>query len=174
MAEKSIRIAEQRSGEYVATRDGYEQDESAEDRVIQLFEVAERHFSAATIVRGSVAPIAAADSRLFNSLPADLTDNLLTVGDKVTLAVMLEHTERTGRVWVTPIIYDASDALTAIRATKMSGMGDLKFYDDLGGGTARWWSPQLQWDVLGATKIGLHITKLYPADNTVVLKAVLF
>ena len=61
MAEKSTRIADQESGEYVATRDARENDGGAHARVIQLIDIAQRELSQVTL-RGVGAPISSADS----------------------------------------------------------------------------------------------------------------
>ena len=158
MAEQATRVADQDEGDYVATRDAYEQDTEAHNRVVQMVEITARQLTTVLTIRGSGGAISSADGVNLLSLPSDLTDNLLTVGDKTVLVIIPEHTSSSGNVLITPIIFNAADAAVGIRATKSSGIGSINFRH--GSGSGNYASPELQWDIMGAEKIGIHITQI--------------
>lgn len=166
MAEQATRIADQDEGDYIATRDAYEQDTESHSRVVQMVEITARQLTTVLTIRGSGGAISSADGVNLLSLPTDLTDNLLTVGDKTVLIVMPEHTSSSGNVYITPIIFNSLDNVVGVRATKSSGIGSHAFR--YGSGSGNYASPQLQWDIMGAEKIGLHITQI--DAGSVVLK----
>jgi hypothetical protein len=101
-----------------------------------------------------------------SSLPAELTSNLISVGDKSTLVVFPRHSVNDGEVSITPIIFNDAGTAIGIRATKTSGMGTALFVV-----SGVYYSPQLVWDTQGAEKFGLHITVLGGTANTVRLLA---
>lgn len=167
MAEQATRIADQDEGDFVATRDAYEQDGDTNNRVIQLIDWAGRQLTITTLRGGT--PVTTADGVDLTGLPADLTGNLLTVGDKTVLTVIPEHSAEDGGVFITPIVFDsAGTTVVATRATKSSSMGTVKFRH--GAASGNYSSPQLEWDVMGAVKIGLHITQIDGTTNGIVLK----
>jgi len=168
MAEQSTRIADQDTGDYVATRDAYEQDDALNNRVIQIIDWAGRQLTP-TAIRGGAAAVTTVDGVDLTALPADLTGNLLTVGDKTVIVVIPEHSAEDGGVYVTPIIFnDAGDTVLGVRTTKSSAMGTIKFRQ--GAASGIYSSPALEWDVMGAVKIGLHITQIDGTANEVILK----
>jgi len=171
MTERATRIANQESGDWIATRSAYETfGDPPTSRVIQLIDWASRQLDNVQTVRGISTPVTSADPVDLNSLPSELVDNALELGDKAFVVVMPEHTADDGEVYITPIILDADNNVIGIRATKASGMGEAKFRY---GASGRYASPQLQWDAMGAKKIGFHITKINGTNNGVVLKAAL-
>jgi len=166
MAEQASRISDQHSGDYIATRDAIEQDADGNSRVIQIVDFASRQLISPTTIRGISSFVTVQDSVDLSSLPAELTSNLLTSGDKSTLLVFPQHTANNGEVYVTPIIFNSGGTAIGIRATKASAMGTALFI--LSG---VYYSPQLSWDLQGAEKIGLHITTIGGTANTVRLLA---
>ena len=124
MAEQATRIKDQTSGDYIATRDSYEQDAEAHDRVIQLVDMASRQLIPA-VIRGDT-PVTVADDVDLDNLPSDLTNNLIDVGDKKTLIVNPGHGVDDGGVNVTPIVFNAAgDAALAIGEKKSSVVDTL-------------------------------------------------
>jgi len=109
MAEKGTRISNDQTGEYVATRDAYENTAGGDARVVELVDFAGRQLTLSE-VRGSVSPITSDDSQDLTSLPADLTGNKITVGDKSILVVSPQHSAIDGEVLITPIIFNSYDA----------------------------------------------------------------
>ena len=166
MAEQATRITDQHSGDYIATRDAIENDDDSNSRVIQLMDFASRQLASPATIRGISSFVNSADGVDLASLPAELTSNLITVGDKSTLLVFPRHSVSNGEVSITPIIFNDAGTAIGIRATKTSGMGTALFVV-----SGVYYSPQLVWDTQGAEKIGLHITVLGGAGNTVRLLA---
>lgn len=119
MSEQATRVQDDRSGDYVATRDAYEQDGESKDRVIQIVDLAYRQLTLNEI-RGADAPITSADGVDLDSLPSELTANLITVGDKRTLIVEALHDANDGEVLITPIAVNESQE-TAITEFQLAG-----------------------------------------------------
>jgi hypothetical protein len=128
-------------------------------------DLASRQVSSFTAIRGISSFVAVADGVNLASLAAEITANLITIGDKSTLIVVPLHTATTGAVYVTPIVFNAAGTALSIRTTKSSSMGTALFVS-----AGVYYSPQLIWDTQGAVKIGLHITSI-SAGNTVKLLA---
>ena len=170
MAEKSIRVADDASGLYMATRDAFEQDASSNDRVIERVDFASGRFASprGNAKRGNSAAITSADGLDLTNLPSDLTGNLIDVGDKSMLIVFSEHTADDGSVTVTPILYDGetTPGIVGILPAKTSAV-DTKFRR--GSTSGNYLSEALVWDVTGAHKIGLHITAIGGTSNGVQL-----
>lgn len=164
MAEQSTRIADQRSGDYIATRDAVENDDGGNPRTIQLLDFSSRQFPYPhDIIRNS---INTPDTVILDNLPVSLTDYLIDIGDKSLLVVDVEHLVSTGSVTITPIIFDDTGSnVVTIRASKTSAMGTAAFRKSPAG---LFVSPQLTWDVQGAEKIGLHVTAI-SAGNAVII-----
>lgn len=126
MTEQATRIKDQAAGDYIATRDANELDAEAHSRVIQIVDMASRELMQ-VILRGAI-PVASADGVALESLPSDLTSNLITVGDKKTLIVNPNHLANDGGVNITPIIFNAAgDTVLATGEKKSSVMGIDKF-----------------------------------------------
>ena len=165
MAEQATRISDQHSGDYIATRDAVETD-GTNARVIQLMDFASRQLPSPTTIRGISSFVNSADGVNLASLAAELTSNLISVGDTSTLLVFPRHSASNGEVAITPIIFNDAGTAIGVRATKTSGMGTALFAI-----SGVYYSPQLVWDTQGAEKIGLHITVISGAGNTVRLLA---
>ena len=166
MAEQATRITDQHSGDYIATRDAIENDADAHSRVVQLMDFASRQLPSPNTIRGISSFVSSADTVDLSSLPAELTGNLISVGDKTTLLVFSRHSASDGDVSITPIIFNDAGTAIGVRATKTTGMGSALFVI-----SGVYYSPQLIWDTQGAEKIGLHITNIGGTANTVRLLA---
>lgn len=113
--------------------------------------------------------VTSTDSLDLNSLPAELLANLITVGDKVTLLVNPEHTANDGGVSVTPIVFNSAGTIVlAVLEKKTSTMAGAALFRR--GGSGPYVSAQLQWDVTGASKVGLHITTITGTSNGILLR----
>jgi hypothetical protein len=114
--------------------------------------------------------ITSTDSLDLNNLPAELLANLITVGDKVTLLVNPEHTANDGGVSVTPIVFNSAGTIVlAVLEKKTSTMSGAALFRR-GASSGPYVSAQLQWDVTGASKIGLHITTITGTSNGILLR----
>jgi len=170
MAEKSIRVSDDATGLYMATRDAYEQDAGSHDRVIERVDFASGKFTSprGNAIRGNSAAITSNDTPDLTNLPSDLTGNLITVGDKSMLIVFPEQTAVDGSVMITPILYDkeTTPGIVGILPSKTSAV-DKAFRR--GSTSGNYLSEALVWDVAGAHKIGLHITAIGGTSNGVQL-----
>jgi hypothetical protein len=163
--EKSIRIADGVTGERIAVREAFEVDENGDGRMIELIDFASRKFSTpiGNAQRGHSSMINAAETFDVTNLPAELTSNLITVGDKSTLCVAVEQTTSLGSVTVTPIVYDNSNAIVTILQPKTFTQ---PYAFRRGSSSGNYVLPALTWDVLGAYKIGLHFSAFTGTSNT--------
>lgn len=85
MAEKGILIKEQVGGKNIATVDALALDSNSNARTIQLMDISEGHLPSPFVpVRNNVT---VADGYDLDNLPADLTNNLITCGDKANLMI---------------------------------------------------------------------------------------
>lgn len=167
MAQKSVRVADGSSGNYVAMRDAVENDTDAHARIIQLWDLAGGKFVTpiGNATRGNSSMINYAETFDLTNLPADLTDNLITVGDKSMLVVAVEQSVSGGTVTVTPIVYDneASPGVVSILPPK-TFMQPYAFRR--GSGSGNYVLPAQTWDVVGAYKLGLHFSAFTGTSNT--------
>lgn len=165
MAEQATRIADQISGDYIATRDGYINDGDGKARTIQIIDFASRQLASGDIstIRTGVSVV---DGVNMGALPAGLTSNLISIGDRSVLVVFPMHSASDGEVTITPIIFSAGSVAIGIRASKASAMGSFAFVK-----AGLYYSPQVVWDVQGAEKIGLHVTVIGGTANFVTLNA---
>lgn len=115
-----------------------------------------------------MAKITAADGVNINDLPAELLANLITVGDKVTLIVNPEHLASDGGVEITPIIFNSAGTIALAIMEKQSSAVSTLFRR--GSGEGLYMSEQLQWDVTGAPKIGIHVTAITGTSNEVLIR----
>lgn len=164
--EKALIVQSAPSGISIATRNAVEQDSNSNEREIQRFD-----FSSGKLTTPMGSPIRTDvednDSNIVSSFPAGLTGNLITVGDKSLLVVMVEFESNTvASLDITPIIYDneASPGVMGILQPKTVSF-------TLGGsivraGTANYMSPVLSWDLVGAYKIGLHVSNYSDTGNS--------
>lgn len=167
MGEKSIRIADAASGDRIATRDAYEVDGSSNARVIERVDFASGKFASpmTTYSRGNSGMINAAETFDLTNLPADLTGNLIAVGDKSMLCVSVEQSVSGGTVTVTPILYD-NEATPNIVGILPPKTFTQPFAFRRGSGSGNYVLPVQSWDVSGAHKIGLHFSAFTGTSNT--------
>jgi len=170
MAEKGILVADAASGESIACRDAYEQDDDTNSRIVQLIDKSQRHhgFDRAAFT-GRVREIydtTDSDDTDLSTVPSDILTNALTCGDKTTLVVggYYAVTDDTEIITITPIVIDDDNAAVGFLTPKTFS----SFKPD--GGTViteafHWKSGTdpvnfaeiLSWNVLGAHKVGIHV-----------------
>ncbi len=167
MAEKSIRIADQASGDYVATRDAYENDDGSNARVIERVDFASGKFATpmTTYTRGNSSMITDPESFDLTNLPSDLTSNLITVGDKSMLCVSVEQSVSGGTVTVTPILYDNEGTPNVVGILPPKTFTQPYAFRR-GSSSGNYVLPVQTWDVSGAYKIGLHFSAETGTSNT--------
>jgi hypothetical protein len=105
-----------------------------------------------------------ADTLDLTALPAGLTQNLITVGDKSMLCVAVDQYTSGGTVKVTPILYDnqSTPAIVGILPGRVFAQGEAF---RRGSGSGLYPLPVQAWDVTGAYKIGLHVTAITGTSN---------
>ncbi len=167
MAEKSIRIANAESGLRMAARDAFENDDEANTRVIERVDFASGKYASpiGNAIRGHATMANAVDSFDLTNLPADLTGNLIMVGDKSMLCVAVEQSVSGGTVTVTPILYDneGTPGIVGILPPKTFSQ---PYAFRRGSGSGNYVLPVLTWDLCGAHKIGLHFSAFTGTSNS--------
>ena len=120
MAEKSIRVDDQAAGEFVATRDGHEQDSDLNDRVIQLMDFATRRHGWGFDESKIRAGVSSSDATLITTIPADILSSKLIVGDGQLLvaALLIQEVGEYDLPILTPIVIDDADNAVALLAPK--------------------------------------------------------
>jgi len=108
--------------------------------------------------------LTAVDTFDVTALPAGLTQNLITVGDKAMLCVAVDQYTSGGTVTVSPIVFD--DESTPGVVTVMSPKTFTQPYPfRRGSSSGLYLMPVLTWDVFGAYKIGLHLSAITGTSN---------
>ena len=168
MAEQSIRIADSTTGLRIAMTDAVELDTSGNARVMErvAFGSGKIESPLGNATRGNATAISAAETFDLTALPADLTGNLLVVGDKAMLVVMVEQTVSQGSVTITPIIFDNEGT------PGVFGLLEPKIFTQpypfrRGSGSGRYLLPVQRWDVSGAYKLGFHVSAISGTSNAV-------
>jgi hypothetical protein len=121
-----------------------------------------------TIATGDMTASTLASADTFDmtwaSLPAELTQNLITVGDKSMLCVSVEQDTSGGTATITPLLIDneTSPSIVSILPARTF----IQTYA-LRRGTGKYMLPMQIWDAGGAYKIGLHLTAITGTSNTV-------
>lgn len=152
MSEKGIKIADQVGGTSVAVRDAVEQTSGGLPRLIQLVDIASRHFSK-TPHRMAIAAIDPLDV----ATAAAMYGARITVGDKSLLVAHFDVTPANFTdVLVTPVLYGADNSVIGILTSKRTGIGAATIINGVGKALL----PSLQWDLFGAEKVSLHITAM--------------
>jgi hypothetical protein len=110
----------------------------------------------------------AADTFDLTALPADLLQNLITVGDKSMLCVAVEQDVSGGTATVTPILFDneASPGIVAILAPR--------YFTQIyafrrGSSSGKYVLPIFAWDISGGYKVGLHLDAITGTSNVVIM-----
>jgi len=166
MAEKSYRVRDDGAGDFIATRDAYEDDDQANARVVQLVDIASRQLTYSCI-RGNYG--AEPKDTIFDltKLTPDLLDNLFEVGDRTTMVVAVEQMADLGAASIVPLLFDDSDECIGMLEEKTTTItADAQFEN----GRDRYESPIMVWDVAGAYQIGMYISNLTVAGNKAVVK----
>jgi hypothetical protein len=168
VAEQSIRLADAASGLRMAVRDAFELDGSSNARVIERVDFASGKFATpiGNATRGSSAAISAAEALDLTNLPADLTGNLITVGDKSMLCVAVEQATSGGTSVITPILYD-NESTPGIVGVLTPKVYTQPYAFRRGSSSGNYVIPIQTWDICGAYKIGLHISAITGAANAV-------
>lgn len=158
MAEKSTRIANGSSGDYLATRDAKENDSSANARTIQIYDWASRQWSAsyASPTRTETVEDAADLGTDFASLDSGITSNKLTVGDQ-NLLVCSVHVGASINMGgdffaIVPLVLDASNNVLGYLQPKSAtpwaaGYTPIKYTS---GSLTYYIAPWLAWPLNGA------------------------
>ena len=133
MAEKGIVVSDASSGESVACRDAYEQDDQSNSRIVQLVDIANRHMDITyaspfrTINLGSSNYGDITNSNpTFDSLNSSITEsltvgdgNLLIVGATVKLRDDFVIVGNKYGINIFPVILDSSDAVIGVLNPKV-------------------------------------------------------
>lgn len=161
MAVTSIRIANAASGNRIQTIEAVELDESGFSTVMErvVSGSAKLPTTLGTATRGSDSNITTADPLDLTSLPSDLVNNLITVGDGCLLVVIVEMTAANGSVAITPIMFDSQEVPVVIAPLESKYFTCT--YEFRRGSIEGMYLPYAQfWDTKGAYKIGLHVSEL--------------
>ncbi|RLB91926.1 MAG: hypothetical protein DRH10_00715 [Deltaproteobacteria bacterium] len=169
MAEKGILVSDQAGGESIACRDGFEQDDDSNNRLVQRFDLASGRGPTprGTANRGSGGAISSADTADLTNLPADLTGNLIDVGDKSLLVVHVEQSASNGNADITPLLYDGEGTPGIFGALLKQRTSVQTPALRRGAAAGDYIGHVLTWDLSGAHKIGLHITAIGGTSNDV-------
>jgi hypothetical protein len=108
--------------------------------------------------------LTAADTFDLTALPAGLTQNLLTVGDKSLLVVAVEQYTSAGTITVTPIIFD-DESTPGIVGILPARTFIQPYAFRRGSASGLYVLPVQSWDIVGAYKIGLHMSAITGASN---------
>lgn len=170
MAEKGILVTDAATGESVACRDGYENDDDANARIVQLVDQSQRqHLFDRTALTGRLRVIYSSDnsdSTDLSTIPSGILTNSLLCGDKTTLVVAAYYAlaASTEIITVTPIVIDDDDKAIGFLTPKTlssfkpaGGTGITEAFHWKSGPDPVNFSEILSWNVLGAYKVGLHV-----------------
>lgn len=105
-----------------------------------------------------------ADTFDLTALPAELLQNLITVGDKSLLGVGVEQYTSGGTVVVTPIAFDNESPPGIVTILPPKQFGQLYAFRR-GASSGLYVLPVNTWDVSGAFKIGLHMSAISGSSN---------
>lgn len=108
--------------------------------------------------------LTAADTFDLTALPAELTQNLIMVGDKSLLCVGVEQCTTGGTVTVTPIAYDKEATPGIVSILPSKNFGQLYPFRR-GASSGLYVLPVVTWDVCGAHRIGLHMSAITGSSN---------
>jgi hypothetical protein len=110
--------------------------------------------------------LTAADTSDLTSLPAELTQNLITIGDKSSLVVFPEQYTSGGTVTITPILFDnetSPNVIGCLAGRLFTQPGSLR----RGSASGLYIMPGQMWDCYGGYKVGLHLTAITGTSNYV-------
>lgn len=167
MAEKSIRISESESGDYLAFRDAFELGGDAESRVIQRLDIGGGKFLTPidAVRRGPFTHLTAADSFDLTALPSELICNKILIGEGRVLRVAVDQYVTAGTVTLTPILFDNAKPPNIVGV--LQPVTFLQpFTHRRSASTGGFFPLQIaSWDVLGAHYVGLHCSAITGTSN---------
>lgn len=167
MAEKGVIVQDSATGESVACRDAVELDDDSNSRIIQIVDKASRknNMDFSSPLRSDVDT---SDSYSIGTLPSDIANNLITIGDAsaIVVSVIYEDMGSDEGVYITPIVVEADSlvVLGLLEPKRFGGLND-EYEDDyaqvfnIGVETSldRVLTVMQAWPVFGAYRIGFHI-----------------
>jgi hypothetical protein len=113
----------------------------------------------------SASNLTAPDTADLTALPAELTQNLITIGYKSLLVVAVEQFTSGGTVTVSPIIYDNESSPGIVGVLSAKAFIQQPYAFRRGSASGLYLLPAQSWDILGAYKIGLHMSGITGTSN---------
>lgn len=168
--ESSTIVSDAASGDAIATRQSAENDDQGNSRYIQRIDFASGKCPSPlpTAVRGSDGTLNTVDPLDLDNLPSDLTNNLITIGDKSMLNVFIELTAyTTNEIIITPILYD-NEATPGFMGLLESKSFQMTYGFNKSGNS--YFTPILSWDTVGGWKVGLHVTDWADSGGSIYIK----
>jgi hypothetical protein len=107
--------------------------------------------------------LTSADGVDLTALPAEMTQNLITVGDKSAIIVSVEQFTSGGTITITPIIFD--EAGTGVVGILQPKVFAQPYAFRRGSASGMYVLPSQMWDCFGAYKVGLHMSAISGASN---------
>jgi hypothetical protein len=169
MAEKSIRIADAVSGDRIATRDAFANDDEANTRVVERVDFASGKFSTpiGNAIRGNSAMLTSGESVDTTSVGfTHVVNECITVGDNSMLCVAVEQSVSGGTATITPVLLD-NESPTNVVALLPHKTFTQPYAFRRGASSGNYVLPVQTWDISGAYKIGLHLSAITGTSNTV-------
>lgn len=167
MAEKGILVEDAASGESVAARDASETDNDGNARIVQLTDQATRKN---TMVKSSPlrSLITASDSFDLSTIPTDIINNAITVGDAASICVAVTYQAQGADhgVYITPIVIESTSdiAIALLEPKKFAGVNSdesdtYASIFSIGTADTNDIVPTIMqaWPVFGAQRIGFHV-----------------
>lgn len=158
MAEKGLLTLSVAGGTSVATRSAAELDDLSAARVIPLVDASRDHVP---VTFGTpTRTITSSDGYIIPNAPAELTNNLITCGDKHSLVVYSEFTAASGgqSASIIPVLFDNEASPNIVGALAELETDGIWAYQTANSG--RYPHNALTWEVYGAYKIGILIPYL--------------
>lgn len=156
MAITSMRIANAASGNRVQAVEAVELDRDGNATVMERIILGSEKAPSSLHTFRSGEPTGA-DTFDLTAIPSDITDNLLTVGDKSMLVLFGHMVSSSGTAIVTPIAFDDSST-PAFKFILEPKSFFLPYAFRLGSASGLYVSFPQTWDLMGAIKIGVHIS----------------
>lgn len=167
MAEKGIIVSDALSGESVAARDTAETDNDGNARIVQLTDQATRKNTMVMTVPLR-SGIAYSDSFDLATIPSDIINNTIEIGDAASICVAVTYEDRGSDhgVYITPLVIESvqDNVIALLEPKKFSAVNS-----DEGDNYAANFSigtvsendqvPTIMqaWPVFGAQRIGFHV-----------------
>lgn len=158
MAEKGTLITDQAGGTSVATRDAYELDGDSNARVIQRVGYSGLQLPDPLHTFRSGVTGGDTDPPRMDNLPANLTTNVITCGDKTTLVLLAVFATGSGFQFINikPILFDNEVSPGVFMILSEQALDSNYSICRNADGTGQ--IAELKyWDITGASKIGIHV-----------------